>query len=180
MSHREGDRGLAGLGEHVVAHAEPLIQLGTAHGVPRSIDAVLYRREVMLKPMTALITSGALALGSATRLRFPPMRSSARRTRFTPRHAAVRRDSLDKIKDGALTGNRSGHRPGLSEIQAIADNTGAPTFENTLVAIDRPDAYCNEQGRIRRRHWREYQSLAAGSADRRGARNKRRTTMLFT
>jgi hypothetical protein len=34
MSHREGDRGLAGLGEHVVAHAEPLIQLGTAHGVP--------------------------------------------------------------------------------------------------------------------------------------------------
>ena len=81
----------------------------------------------MLKPMTALITSGALALGSANT---PAVSADAKfgpsNPFYAPSTLPFHAPPFDKIKDEEL-----------SEIQAIADNPAPPTFENTLVAMEK-------------------------------------------
>ena len=93
----------------------------------------------MLKPMTALITSGALALGSANT---PAVSADAK---FGPSNPFCAPSTLpfhappfDKIKDEDYQpAIEAGMAEELSEIQAIADNPAPPTFENTLVAMEK-------------------------------------------
>jgi len=93
----------------------------------------------MLKPMTTLITSGALALGSANT---PAVSADAK---FGPSNAFYAPSTLpfhappfDKIKDEDYQpAIEAGMAEELSEIQAIADNPAPATFENTLVAMEK-------------------------------------------
>jgi peptidyl-dipeptidase Dcp len=93
----------------------------------------------MLKPMTALITSGALALGTAntsaaaTDAKFGPSNPF-----YAPSTLPFHAPQFDKIKDEDYQpAIEAGMAAELSEIQAIADNPEPPTFENTLVAMEK-------------------------------------------
>jgi peptidyl-dipeptidase Dcp len=93
----------------------------------------------MLKPMTALITSGALALGTAntsaaaTDAKFGPSNPF-----YAPSTLPFHAPQFDKIKDEDYQpAMEAGMAAELSEIQAIADNPEPPTFENTLVAMEK-------------------------------------------
>ena len=58
----------------------------------------------------------------------------------------------------------------IAEIQAIADNPAPPTFENTLVAMEKTGQLLQRASAcIRRGERSEHQSRAAESAGRRGA-----------
>jgi peptidyl-dipeptidase Dcp len=93
----------------------------------------------MLKPMTALITSGALALGSANT---PAVSGDAKfgpaNPFYAPSTLPFDAPPFDKIKDEDYQpAIEAGMAEELSEIQAIADNPAPPTFENTLVAMEK-------------------------------------------
>ena len=93
----------------------------------------------MLKPMTALITSGALALGSANT---PAVSADAKfgpsNPFYAPSTLPFHAPPFDKIKDEDYQpAIEAGMAEELSEIQAIADNPAPPTFENTLVAMEK-------------------------------------------
>jgi len=93
----------------------------------------------MLKRLTALMTSGAIALSG---IRTPAMAADAN---FGPSNPFYARSILpfhappfDKIKDEDYQpAIEAGMVEQISEIQAIADNPAAPTFENTLVAMEK-------------------------------------------
>ena len=93
----------------------------------------------MLKPMTALITSGALALSASN------TSAAAADAKFGPSNPFYATSTLpfhappfDKIKDEDYQpAIEAGMAEELSEIQAIADNPAPPTFENTLVAMEK-------------------------------------------
>jgi len=93
----------------------------------------------MLKQLTALMTSGAIALSGICT---PAMAADAN---FGPSNPFYARSTLpfhappfDKIKDEDYQpAIEAGMAEQISEIQAIADNPAAPTFENTLVAMER-------------------------------------------
>ena len=92
----------------------------------------------MLKPMTALITSGALALGSANT---PAVSGDAKfgpsNPFYAPSTLPFHAPPFDKIKDEDYQpAIEAGMAEELSEIQAIADDAAPPTFENTLVAME--------------------------------------------
>jgi peptidyl-dipeptidase Dcp len=89
--------------------------------------------------MTALITSGALALGTAntsaaaTDAKFGPSNPF-----YAPSTLPFHAPQFDKIKDEDYQpAIEAGMTAELSEIQAIADNPEPPTFENTLVAMEK-------------------------------------------
>ena len=93
----------------------------------------------MLKPMTALITSGALALGSANT---PAVSADAKfgpsNPFYAPSALPFHAPPFDKIKDEDYQpAIEAGMAEELSETQAIADNPVPPTFENTLVAMEK-------------------------------------------
>jgi peptidyl-dipeptidase Dcp len=93
----------------------------------------------MLKPMTALITSGALALGSANT---PAVSADAKfgpsNPFYAPSTLPFHAPPFDKIKDEDYQpAIEAGMAEELSEIQAIADNPAPPTFENALVAMEK-------------------------------------------
>jgi peptidyl-dipeptidase Dcp len=93
----------------------------------------------MLKHMSALITSGVIALGTIC------TPATAADTKFGPSNPFYAPSSLpfhappfDKIKDEDYQpAIEAGMAEQISEIQAIADNPAAPTFENTLVAMEK-------------------------------------------
>jgi len=93
----------------------------------------------MLKYVTAVITCGAIALGTS----FTP--AIAAETKFGPASPFYAPSTLpfqappfDKIKDEDYQpAIEAGMAEELSEIQAIADNPAPPTFENTLVAMEK-------------------------------------------
>jgi peptidyl-dipeptidase Dcp len=93
----------------------------------------------MLKYMTALIASGAMALGTV----YTP--ATADDGKFGPSNPFYAPSTLpfhappfDKIKDEDYQpAIEAGMAQELSEIQAIADNPAAPTYENTLVAMEK-------------------------------------------
>jgi peptidyl-dipeptidase Dcp len=89
--------------------------------------------------MTALITSGALALGSANT---PAVSADAKfgpsNPFYAPSTLPFHAPPFDKIKDEDYQpAIEAGMAEELSEIQAIADNPAPPTFENTLVAMEK-------------------------------------------
>jgi len=93
----------------------------------------------MLKNMTVWITSGAIALGAS----FAP--TAAADTKFGPSNPFFQPSTLpfqappfDKIKDEDYQpAIEAGMAEQLSEIEAIADNPEPPTFNNTLVAMEK-------------------------------------------
>jgi len=93
----------------------------------------------MLKYVTAIITSGAIALGT---MYTPATAADAKFGPSNPFYAAstlpFHAPPFDKIKDEDYQpAIEAGMAQELSEIQAIADNPAAPTFENTLVAMEK-------------------------------------------
>lgn len=96
-------------------------------------------RKVLLKHMTILFTTGAVAVGSslspanATDTKFGPS-SPFYQPSTLPFHAPP----FDKIKDEDYQpAIEAGMAQEIVEIQAIADNSAPPTFENTLVAMEK-------------------------------------------
>jgi len=93
----------------------------------------------MLKLMTTVITTGAIAMGTI----YTP--ATAADAKFGPSNPFYAESTLpfhappfDKIKDGDYQpAIEAGMAEQLSEIQAIADNPAAPTFENTLAAMEK-------------------------------------------
>ncbi|MGC1483181.1 MAG: peptidyl-dipeptidase Dcp [Candidatus Acidiferrum sp.] len=89
--------------------------------------------------MTVIITTGAVALGTM----FTP--ATGADTKFGPSNPFYAPSTLpfhappfDKIKDEDFQpAIEAGMAEELSEIQAIADNPAPPTFENTLVAMEK-------------------------------------------
>src|ERR1700751_5631089 len=95
--------------------------------------------KVMLKRTTALIASGAIALGTIYTLptvadaNFGPLNPF-----YAPSTLPFHAPPFDKIKDEDYQpAIEAGMAEQISEIQAIADNPAAPTFENTLVAMEK-------------------------------------------
>src|ERR1700674_2017976 len=93
----------------------------------------------MLKHITAFITFGAIALGAiyapatAADAHFGPSNPF-----YAPSTLPFHAPPFDKIKDEDYQpAIEAGMAEQLSEIQAIADNPAAPTFENTLVAMEK-------------------------------------------
>jgi peptidyl-dipeptidase Dcp len=93
----------------------------------------------MLKYSTALMMSGAMALGAA----YAP--ATAADANFGPSNPFYAASTLpfhappfDKIKDEDYQpAIEAGMAEELSEVQAIADNPAPPTFENVLVAMEK-------------------------------------------
>ena len=93
----------------------------------------------MLKLMTTIMTTGAIALGA---INAP---STAADSTFGPSNPFYAPSTLpfhappfDKIKDEDYQpALEAGMAQELAEIQAIADNPAPPTFENTLVAMEK-------------------------------------------
>jgi len=93
----------------------------------------------MLKYMTALITSSAMALGTV----YTPATTAD--GKFGPSNPFYASSTLpfhappfDKIKDSDYQpAIEAGMAEQRQEMRAIADNPAAPTFENTLVAMEK-------------------------------------------
>ena len=99
----------------------------------------LHTGRVMLGRKTALIMSGAIALGAfftpamANDATFGPSNPF-----YAPSTLPFQASPFDKIKDEDYQpAIEAGMAEQISEIQAIADNPAAPTFENTLVAMEK-------------------------------------------
>jgi peptidyl-dipeptidase Dcp len=93
----------------------------------------------MLRHMTAFITSGAIVLGTlntpatAIDAKFGPSNPF-----YAPSTLPFHAPPFDKIKDEDYQpAIEAGMAERLSEMQAIADNPSAPTFENTLVSMEK-------------------------------------------
>jgi peptidyl-dipeptidase Dcp len=93
----------------------------------------------MLKLMTSVITTGAIAMGT---IYTPATAADAKLGASNPFYAEstlpFHAPPFDKIKDGDYQpAIEAGMAEQLSEIQVIADNPAAPTFVNTLVAMEK-------------------------------------------
>jgi peptidyl-dipeptidase Dcp len=93
----------------------------------------------MLRFMTAFIASGGIALGTVCT---PATAVDGKFGASNPFYAAstlpFQAPPFDKIKDDDYQpAIEAGMAEELSEIQSIADNPAAPTFENTLVAMQK-------------------------------------------
>src|SRR5580700_4543746 len=122
----------------LVADAGSLLQLG--RGLPVRMHQTPSRPgKIMLKHITALSISGAIALGAiftpgpAADVRFGPSNPF-----YAPSTLPFHAPPFDRIKDEDYQpAIEAGMAEELSEIQAIADNPAAPTFENVLVAMEK-------------------------------------------
>lgn len=93
----------------------------------------------MLKHMTAILATGALALGT---MHSPGTAADSKFGQSNPFYAPSKlpfhAPPFDKIKDEDYQpAIEAGMAQELSEIKAIADNPTPPTFENTLVAMEK-------------------------------------------
>jgi peptidyl-dipeptidase Dcp len=93
----------------------------------------------MLKHIAASIMSGAIALGT---IHNPAVTADAKfgpsNPFYAPSTLPFHAPPFDKIKDEDYQpAIEAGMAEQLSEMQAIADNSAAPTFENTLVAMEK-------------------------------------------
>jgi peptidyl-dipeptidase Dcp len=93
----------------------------------------------MLKHITVLISSGAIALGTiythavAADAKFGPSNPF-----YAPSELPFHVPPYDKVKDEDYQpAIEAGMADELSEMQVIADNSAAPTFDNTLVAMEK-------------------------------------------
>ena len=91
----------------------------------------------MLRFMTALTTAGALALGAST-LSAQTANFGPSNPFFAPSTLPFQAPPFDKIKDEDYQpAIEAGMAQQLAEMQAIADNPAAPTFENTLIPMEK-------------------------------------------
>jgi peptidyl-dipeptidase Dcp len=95
--------------------------------------------KIMLKYIAALMLSGAVALGAfftratATDANFGPSNPF-----YAPSTLPFHAPPFDKIKDEDYQpAIEAGMAEQITEMQTIADNPAAPTFENTLVAMEK-------------------------------------------
>ncbi|MGC1620072.1 MAG: peptidyl-dipeptidase Dcp [Candidatus Acidiferrum sp.] len=110
--------------------------------------------------MTTIITTGAIALGA---MNAP---ATAADTKFGPSNPFYAPSTLpfhappfDKIKDEDYQpAIEAGMAEELSEIQAIADNAAPPTFDNTLVAMEKT-------GQLLQRAMAAFGALTAANTD---------------
>ena len=93
----------------------------------------------MLKFMTAFIASGAIALGTVgTPATGADGKFGPSNPFYAPSTLPFHAPPFDKIKDEDYQpAIEAGMAEELSEIRAIADNPAAPTYENTLVAMEK-------------------------------------------
>src|SRR6267143_204009 len=96
-------------------------------------------RKVMLKHITAFITCSAIVLGT---IHAPAVDADAKFDPSNPFYAPstlpFHAPPFDKIKDEDYQpAIEAGMAEQLSEIQAIADNPAAATFDNTMVAMEK-------------------------------------------
>ena len=93
----------------------------------------------MLKYMTALIAFGAMALGIVyTPATTDDGKFGPSNPFYAPSTLPFHAPPFDKIKDEDYQpAIEAGMAQELSEIEAIADNPAAPTYENTLVAMEK-------------------------------------------
>jgi peptidyl-dipeptidase Dcp len=97
------------------------------------------RGKSMLKYMTALIASGAMALGTVyTPATADDGKLGPSNPFYAPSTLPFHAPPFDKIKEEDYQpAIEAGMAQELSEMQAIADNPAAPTYENTLVAMEK-------------------------------------------
>jgi peptidyl-dipeptidase Dcp len=89
----------------------------------------------MLKTMTAIVTAGALALGASalSAQTFGPANPF-----FAPSTLPFQAPPFDRIKDDDYEpAIEAGMVQQLSEMQAIANNPAAPTFDNTFIPMEK-------------------------------------------
>jgi peptidyl-dipeptidase Dcp len=92
----------------------------------------------MLKHMIALITSSALALSNVLPATAADAKFGPSNPFYGPSTLPFQAPPFDKIKDEDYQpAIEAGMAEQLVEIQAIADNPAPPTFENTLVAMQK-------------------------------------------
>jgi peptidyl-dipeptidase Dcp len=110
----------------------------------------------MLKYMTAFIASGSMALAAiytpatAADGKFGPSNPF-----YAPSTLPFHAPPFDKIKDEDYQpAIEAGMAEELAEIQAIADNPAAPTYENTLVAMEKTGQLLQRVLPRRHRSWR--------------------------
>ena len=110
----------------------------------------------MLRYMTAIIVAGALALGteSAPASSFGPDNPF-----YAPSTLPFQAPPFDKIKDEDYQpAIEAGMAQQLEEMQAIADNSAAPTFENTFVAMEK-------SGRLLKRAMAAFSGVSAANTN---------------
>ncbi len=108
--------------------------------------------------MTAFATAGALALGSsalsAQTATFGPSNPF-----FAPSTLPFQAPPFDKIKDEDYQpAIEAGMAQELAEMQAVADNPAAPTFDNTLVAMEK-------SGRLLQRAMAAFSAVAGANTN---------------
>jgi peptidyl-dipeptidase Dcp len=85
-----------------------------------------------------LIAAGAVALGSSAAVAETDMNFGPNNPFYAPSTLPFHAPPFDKIKDGDYQpAIEAGMMQQIKEIRAIADNPGAPTFENTIVAMEK-------------------------------------------
>ena len=92
----------------------------------------------MLSRSGILITAGALALGSSASTLDKPMDFGPNNPFYAPSTLPFHAPPFDRIKDSDYQpAIEAGMAEQRQEIRAIADNPAPPTFENTLVALEK-------------------------------------------
>ncbi|HKV24282.1 MAG TPA: peptidyl-dipeptidase Dcp [Candidatus Acidoferrum sp.] len=93
----------------------------------------------MRKLMTTIITSGAIALGALNTSAAPGQAKFGPSNPFyAPSTLPFHAPPFDKIKDGDYQpAIEAGMAEELAEVTKIADNPAPPTFENTIVALEK-------------------------------------------
>src|SRR5271170_8396129 len=93
----------------------------------------------MLKTMTAVIAFGAVALGAIyTRATAADEKFGPSNPFYAPSTLPFQAPPFDKIKDEDYQpAIEAGMDEELRQIDAIANNPAAPTFENTIVAMEK-------------------------------------------
>ena len=91
-----------------------------------------------LSIMTTLITAGTIALGSSNSALADPTTFGPDNPFYAPSTLPFQAPPFDKIKDSDYQpAIEAGMAQQLAEIQTIANNPAPPTFENTIVAMEK-------------------------------------------
>ena len=106
---------------------------------PQTLPVIYNSRiEIMRLRLAILITAGAMMLGSSASTLDKPMDFGPNNPFYAPSTLPFHAPPFDKIKDSdyqpAIDAGMAEQR---QEIRAIADNPAPPTFENTLVAMEK-------------------------------------------
>ncbi len=92
----------------------------------------------MLSRLTILLTAGAMALGSSASTLGKPMDFGPNNPFYAPSTLPFHAPPFDKIKDSDYQpAIEAGMAEQRQEVRAIADNPASPTFDNTLVALEK-------------------------------------------